>query len=54
VHLEGLNAMKPAVSPDGRRLVYAAMKDGHTGLKVRNLESGAERWLAYPIQRHQL
>ncbi len=54
VHLEGLNAMKPAVSPDGRRMVYAAMKDGHTGLKVRDIDSGLERWLAYPIQRHQL
>ncbi len=54
VYLEGLNAMRPAVTPDGRSLVYAAMKDGHTGLKVRDLESGAERWLAYPIQRNQL
>ena len=54
VPLEGLNAMKPVVSPDGRQLVYAAMKDGRTGLKVRHLGAGAERWLAYPIQRHQL
>ena len=54
VPLEGIQAMKPRVSPDGRTLVYAAMRDGRTGLKARDLTAGTERWIAYPIQRHQL
>lgn len=54
VPLEGIQAMKPRVSPDGRTLVYAAMRDGRTGLKARDLSAGTERWIAYPIQRNQL
>ena len=54
VLLESPIAMKPAVTPDGRRLVYGAVRDGRTGLKVRELDTGVERWLAYPIQRNQL
>ncbi len=54
VLLESPIAMKPAVTPDGRRLVYGAVRDGRTGLKVRELDTGEERWLAYPIQRNQL
>ena len=54
VALEGYNAMKPLVSPDGQWLAYAAMKNGQTGLKVRDLASGVERWLVFPIQRHQM
>jgi CubicO group peptidase (beta-lactamase class C family)/Tol biopolymer transport system component len=54
VPLEGIQAMKPRVSPDGRTLVYAAMRDGRTGLKAKDLSAGTERWIAYPIQRHQL
>ena len=54
VPLQGVQAMKPRVSPDGETLVYAAMRDGRTGLKARDLSTGTERWVAYPIQRHQL
>jgi len=54
VPLQGAQAMKPRVSPDGETLVYAAMRDGRTGLKARELSTGIERWIAYPIQRHQL
>ena len=46
--------MRPLLSRDGRKLVYAAVKDGSTGLKVRHLDTSIERWLAYPIQRNQL
>ncbi len=52
--LAGGSPMKPALTRDGRRLVYGAVREGRTGLKVRDLGSGEERWLAYPIQRHQL
>lgn len=46
--------MKPELSPDGRHLVYASMSDGKTGLRVRDLETSEDLWLAYPIQRNQL
>ena len=54
VPLQGAQAMKPRVSPDGETLVYGAMRDGRTGLKAKDLSTGSERWIAYPIQRHQL
>lgn len=44
------SAMRPAIAPDGRRLVYATRYRGETGLRVRDLTSGADRWLAYPVQ----
>lgn len=44
------SAMRPALSPDGRTLVYAARWNGETGLRVRNLVSGSDRLLAYPVQ----
>ncbi|MGH7492276.1 MAG: amidohydrolase family protein [bacterium] len=44
-------AVRPAVSPDGKWLVYASRHDAKTGYRVRNLESGLEQWLAYPVER---
>ena len=44
-------ALRPVISPDGRRLVYGMRMDGETGLRFRDLESGEDRWIAYPIQR---
>ncbi len=54
VVVEGLPAMKPMLSPDGRTLVYGSVREGKTGLRVRTLATGAERWLAYPVDRNQL
>lgn len=54
VALEGMLPMRPALSRDGRWLVYAAVRDGVTGLKARDLQSGAERWLVRRIDRHEL
>ena len=45
------SAFRPAISPDGRWLVYGTRHDEHTGLRLRDTESGVERWLAYPVQR---
>ena len=54
VIVDGTPAMKPLLSPDGTTLVYGTVREGRTGLKVRDLATGAERWLAYPVDRHQL
>ncbi len=42
-------AMRPVLSPDGMQLVYGTRFDGRTGLRVRDLVGGADRWLLYPI-----
>ncbi len=43
--------LRPTLSPDGRWLVYATRHIGDTGLRLRDLASGEERWLAWPVQR---
>jgi Tol biopolymer transport system component/imidazolonepropionase-like amidohydrolase len=45
------SAMRPVLSPDGKWMVYGTRHKTQTGLRVRNLETGAERWLAYPVTR---
>jgi Tol biopolymer transport system component len=45
------SAFRPALSRDGRWLAYGSRERAETGLRLRDLESGEERWLAYPIQR---
>jgi Tol biopolymer transport system component/imidazolonepropionase-like amidohydrolase len=45
------SAMRPVLSPDGKFLVYGTRYKTETGLRVRNLETGAERWLVYPVTR---
>jgi imidazolonepropionase-like amidohydrolase/Tol biopolymer transport system component len=45
------SAMRPLLSPDGKFLVYGTRYKTDTGLRVRNLETGAERWLVLPVTR---
>lgn len=45
------SAMRPVLSPDGRWLVYGTRHKAETALRIRDLETGAERWLAYPVTR---
>ena len=45
------SAMRPAISPDGKSMVFGTRHKSQTGLRVRHLETGAERWLAYPVTR---
>jgi Tol biopolymer transport system component len=45
------SGVRPALSPDGKWLVYGSRHDTDTGLRIRDLQSGEERWLAYPVQR---
>jgi imidazolonepropionase-like amidohydrolase/Tol biopolymer transport system component len=48
------SGFRPQVSPDGSVLVYGTRHDDATGLRVRDLETGGERWLAYPVQRDDM
>jgi len=45
------SAFTPTLSKDGKWMVYGSRFEEHTGLVLRNLKSGEERWLAYPVQR---
>jgi hypothetical protein len=45
------SAFRPAISPDGKWLTYGSRQEAETGLRIRELASGEEKWLAYPIQR---
>lgn len=45
------SAIRPALSPDGKWMVFGTRHKAQTGLRVRNLDTGAERWLAYPVTR---
>lgn len=44
-------AFQPTLSPDGKWLVYGSRQIADTGLRIRDLASGEERWLAWPVQR---
>ncbi len=41
----------PVLSKDGKWLVYGSRFEDKTGLVLRNIETGDEKWLAYPVQR---
>ncbi|MFV1884547.1 MAG: amidohydrolase family protein [Balneola sp.] len=45
------SAFTPTTSPDGNWLVYGTRHEAETALILRNLNTGEERWLAYPVQR---
>ncbi len=45
------SAMRPRLSPDGSLLAYGTRFEQNTGLRLRDLETGEDRWLAYPVQR---
>lgn len=47
------SAIRPVVSPDGTRLVYGTRYETQTGLRVRDLPTGADRWLVWPVQRDE-
>lgn len=45
------SGFRPAISPDGKWLAYGTRDNAETGLRLRDLATGEERWLVYPIQR---
>jgi imidazolonepropionase-like amidohydrolase/Tol biopolymer transport system component len=44
-------AFRPTLSPDGKWLVYGSRHVADTGLRLRDLVTGEESWLAWPVQR---
>ena len=42
---------RPLLSPDGRLLVYATRHETRTALRVRDLSSGTDRQLIWPVQQ---
>lgn len=47
------SAFAPTLSPDGKWLVYGSRYNDQTGLVLRDLKTGDEKWLAYPVQRDE-
>ena len=47
-------AFRPILSPDGRQLAYAVRVDGQTELRLRDLVTGVDRRLAFPVQHDHL
>jgi Tol biopolymer transport system component len=45
------SAMRPGLSPDGKFLLYVTRHETETGLRLRNLDSGEDRWVRYPVTR---
>jgi hypothetical protein len=50
----GGRAFRPLVSPDGTLLVYATRHETQTALRVRDLNTGADRQLVWPVQRDEM
>ncbi len=44
------SGMRPVLSPDGKYLVYATRLESATALRLRDLASGDEAWLAKEVQ----
>jgi len=45
------SSFRPALSPDGTQILYVTRYETESGLRVRNLQSGEDRWVKYPITR---
>jgi Tol biopolymer transport system component/imidazolonepropionase-like amidohydrolase len=45
------SGIRPVVSPDGTKLVFGTRYKTETGLRIRDLKTGDERWLKYPVTR---
>ena len=54
VTFEREGAFRPGISPDGEWLAFGMRQAHQNGLRIRNLVSGEERWMAYPIGRPAL
>jgi Tol biopolymer transport system component len=47
------SAFRPTLSPDGKQLAYVTRYETESGLRLRNLETGEDRWVKYPVTRDE-
>src|SRR6266702_1815539 len=45
------SSFRPVLSPDGNELLYITRYETESGLRLRNLQTGEDRWVKYPITR---
>src|SRR5580704_2230843 len=45
------SSFRPVLSPDGMQLLYVTRYETESGLRLRNLQTGEDRWVRYPITR---
>jgi Tol biopolymer transport system component len=45
------SAFRPGLTPDGKSLLYVTRYETETGLRLRNLETGEDHWVRYPVTR---
>src|SRR3984893_4476173 len=45
------SAFRPTLSPDGKQLAYVTRYETESGLRLRNLETGEDHWVKYPVTR---
>jgi Tol biopolymer transport system component len=45
------SAFRPTLSPDGTKIVYVTRYETESELRIRDLNSGEDRWVRYPVTR---
>ncbi|HEY2546543.1 MAG TPA: amidohydrolase family protein [Candidatus Acidoferrum sp.] len=45
------SSFRPELSPDGNVMLYVTRYETESGLRMRNLQTGEDRWVRYPITR---
>src|SRR5256885_15825212 len=45
------SSFRPVLSPDGTEILYVTRFETESGLRLRNLQTGEDRWVKYPITR---
>jgi Tol biopolymer transport system component len=45
------SSFRPVLSPDGAQVLYVTRYESESGLRLRNLQTGEDRWVRYPITR---
>ncbi len=45
------SSFRPVLSPDGNEMLYVTRFETESGLRLRNLQTGEDRWVKYPITR---
>src|ERR1700687_4209753 len=45
------SSFRPLLSPDGTQVLYVTRYETESGLRLRNLQSGDDRWVKYPVTR---